>query len=83
MVTVKLFGALRLRSGLREYRLDCASLDELFRQLSALSAELGRETVSIKELRGCIVLVNGKESRPRRTLADGDQVVLMTPASGG
>ena len=83
MVTVKLFGALRLRSGLKEYQLEAGSLDELYAQLAEISTRTGSEPVTVKDLRACIVMINGKQCRPRHALADGDAVVLLTPASGG
>ena len=83
MVSVKLFGALRLRSGLKEYQLEARSLDELYAQLSKISAHSGGEPVTVRDLRNCIVMINGRQCRPHHTLSDGDTVVLLTPASGG
>ena len=83
MVSVKLFGALRLRSGLKEYQLEAKNLDELYAQLAEISAHSGGEPVTVKDLRDCIVMINGKQCRPHHTLSNGDAVVLLTPASGG
>ena len=83
MVSVKLFGALRLRSGLKEYQLEAKNLDELYARLAEISAGTGLEPVTVKDLRTCIVMINGKQCRPRHALSDGDAVVLLTPASGG
>lgn len=83
MVNVKLFGALRLRSGLKEYQLEAKNLNELYSKLAEISAGLGMEPVTVKDLRACIVMINGKQCRPHHPLADGDNVVLLTPASGG
>lgn len=83
MVTVKLFGALRLRSGLKEYELEAADLAELYAKLADLSTRTGMEALSVKDLRSCIVIINGKQCKPRHSLSDGDAVVLLTPASGG
>ena len=83
MITVKLFGALRLRSGLKEYQLEAENLNALYTQLSEISKNKGMEAVSVKELRDCIVMINGKQCKPHHALSDGDTVVLLTPASGG
>ena len=83
MVSVKLFGALRLRSGLKEYQLEARNLTELFSQLAELSAHTGMEQITVRELRSCIISINGKQCGPRHALRDGDAVVLLTPASGG
>ena len=83
MVHVKLFGALRLRSGLKDYQLEAKNLDELYAQLAQLSTQTGGKQVTVKDLRACIVMINGEQCRPRHALSDGDTVVLLTPASGG
>ena len=41
------------------------------------------EQVTVRELRSCIISINGKQCGPRHALRDGDAVVLLTPASGG
>ena len=51
MVSVKLFGALRLRSGLKEYQLEARNLTELFSQLAELSVHTGMEQVTVRDLR--------------------------------
>lgn len=83
MVTVKLFGALRLRSGLKEYQLEAQHLNELYDQLVQISKQNSPEPVSIRDLKSCIVMINGTQCKPRHSLKDGDTVVLLTPASGG
>ena len=76
MITVQLFGLLRLHSGIRRRELEAAAVGELLRRLEG-------EGLDKKELSGCVILVNGKPVGKRRKLADGDTVVLMSPVAGG
>ena len=76
MITVKLYGLLRLDSGLQEKQLEAATVKEVLEQL----ADCG---IAPRELNGCVILVNGKSGNKRSKLTDGDQVVLMSPVAGG
>lgn len=76
MITVKLYGLLRIDSGIKEKQLDAASIKEV---LTAL-ADLG---ISKKDLNGCVILINGNPANRRSKLTDGDTVVLMSPVAGG
>ena len=76
MITVKLYGLLRIESGIKEKDLDAATVKEVLDIL----ADCG---ISRKELSGCIVLVNGTPAKKRSKLTHGDTVVLMSPVAGG
>ena len=76
MITVRLYGLLRIESGIREKQLDAATVKAV---LDAL-ADLG---LSRKDLSGCAILINGKAANKRSKLQDGDTVVLMPPVAGG
>ncbi len=76
MITVKLFGLLRLESGIREKHLEAATVKEVLTALEACG-------IPKKELTGCILLVNGKSANKRTKLQHGDTVVLMSPVAGG
>lgn len=76
MITVKLFGLLRIESGIKEVQLDAGAVNEVMTYL----ADRG---ISRKELSGCVILVNGSSANKRSKLKDGDQVVLMSPVAGG
>ncbi len=78
MITVKLFGLLRLDSGIRELSLDAASMPEVKEALLARSSRITK-----KDIDGCVILINGKPGTKRSKLQDGDQVVLMSPVAGG
>ena len=76
MITVKLFGLLRLDSGIKVKQLKASSVKEV---LDAL-ADCG---IDRKALNSCVILVNGNSARKTSKLADGDTVVLMSPVAGG
>ena len=76
MITVKLFGLLRLRSGIRERQLEADTVADALQALSAWG-------ISRKELDGCLILVNGTPANKRTRLVPGDTLVLMSPVAGG
>ena len=76
MITVKLYGLLRIESGIRQKQLEAASIREVLDHLAACG-------ISQKDLSGCVILINGKSGNKRSKLANGDTVVLMSPVAGG
>ena len=76
MITVKLYGLIRIDSGIKEKQLEAATVKEVLDML----ADCG---IDRKELMGAVILVNGKPANKRRKLSDGDTVVLMSPVAGG
>ena len=78
MITVKLYGLLRLDSGIRELSVDAATVAELYARLLENTDRITR-----KDLYGCVLLVNWKAVSRRERLADGDVVQLMPPVAGG
>ncbi len=78
MITVKLYGLLRLDSGIRELTLDTGSIQDVKEALLAKS-----DRITKKDIDGCVILINGKPGKKNSKLKDGDQVVLMSPVAGG
>ena len=76
MITVKLYGLLRIESGIKENQLEASTVKEVLEQLQ-------RCGIDRKDLNGCVILVNGKNASKRSKLTDGDLVVLMSPVAGG
>ena len=76
MITVKLYGLLRIESGIKEKQLQATSVRDVLQQLEALG-------IPRKDLNGCVILVNGNSANKRYPLTDGDTVVLMSPVAGG
>ena len=76
MITVKLYGLLRIESGIKEKQLGASTVNEVLEQLATCG-------ISRKELNGCVILVNGNKANKRSKLTHGDTVVLMSPVAGG
>ena len=84
MVSVKLFGLLRLDTGLKELEAEAKSVKELYPILLAAAKKARPDTrISAGDIDGCIVVVNGKQAKKSSPLKDGDQVSLMSPVCGG
>jgi MoaE-MoaD fusion protein len=71
-VTVKLFAGLRERAGWSQRQVDAATVADVWRAL-----ELGDEPA------GLLYAVNKEYATADRALADGDEVALIPPVSGG
>ena len=71
-VTVRLFAGLRERAGWSRREVDAATVADVWRAL-----ELGDEPA------GLLYAVNKEYATPDRALADGDEVALIPPVSGG
>ena len=76
MITVKLYGLLRIESGIKEKQLEAATVKEVLETLA-------KHGLSKKDLNGCVILLNGTSANKRSKLTDGDTVVLMSPVAGG
>ena len=76
MITVKLYGLLRIDSGIKERRIEAAAMKDVFQDLM-------QQGISQKDLNGCMILINGKPANKRNSLHDGDVVQLMPPVAGG
>ena len=75
MITVKLFGLVRLETGIRELHVEANNVRQLQKALSNHIPE--------EKIKGCVLLVNGKQASRFTKLQDGDQVMLMPPVAGG
>ena len=76
MITVKLYGLLRIESGIKEKQLNAASVKEVLEQLAGCG-------IDRKDLNGCVILINGNNANRKSKLTDGDTVILMSPMAGG
>lgn len=76
MITVKLYGLLRIESGIKEKQLEATTVKEVLDSLASRG-------FSRNDLDGCVILVNGRSAGKRNKLKDGDTVILMSPVAGG
>lgn len=78
MVTVRLFGTLRLDTKRQSVVVQATTVEEM---LLRTAAELGLP--SPDPLRQAVIFVNGERSGLRGRLQDGDEIYLLSPAAGG
>lgn len=84
MVTVKLFGTFRLDSGLKELQLEAGSVKDIFPLIMDEVRRLDPQTeLTIKDLKSCVVSLNGRQVGMRAALNDGDLVILVPAVAGG
>ena len=81
-VTVKLFGVFRVDTGVPQVELECDKMKDIF---ALLHEKLGNVRMdSGLEFKDAAVYVNGESCRKKsRALQDGDEIWLLSPASGG
>ena len=75
MITVRLYGLVRLETGIKELQIEAATVSQLKRELA--------RTISNETVKSCVLLVNGKQANRFTKLNNGDQVMLMPPVAGG
>jgi len=75
MITVKLFGLVRLETGIKELQIEAVTIKSLKKELTRHIPE--------EKIKGCVLLVNGRQANRFTKLQDGDQVMLMPPVAGG
>ena len=85
MIDVKLFGLFRLDTGIKNLTVEkAATVKDLYPILLEKAKEVNPRTkITAKDIEGCIILVNGKQSKKSCSLKDGDVVHLMSPVCGG
>lgn len=77
MIKAKLFGVLRLNSGISTMLVEADRVGDVIKKI----AETGN--ADQKELKQCVILVDGKRATPHTRLCDGNEVVFLSPAGGG
>ena len=77
MLTVRFFGKLRLDFGLAQMDVEAENVKELISYIAKNSA------ITSDVLKDCMVVANGKAAKKSTKLSDGDEIMLLSPASGG
>lgn len=84
MVTVKIFGLLRLDTGLKEIKVEARTVKDIYPVLLEETKKINPESkITSKDIDGCIVVVNNTQTNKNAKLNDGDIVMLMSPVCGG
>lgn len=77
MVTIKLFGSLRLKTGFKEMQVYASSVSEA-------CALMARATGwNLKEFKNCVFSLNGTQVKYSAKLKDGDELIFLSPSGGG
>ena len=83
MVRVRFFGLVRLKLAVEEINIEANTIRQLTEELGKLYGD----TITAKEFRDNVMFVNGTmitEMKNMKTkLKDGDEVMILSPASGG
>ncbi|MDO4745563.1 MAG: MoaD/ThiS family protein [Bacillota bacterium] len=77
MVSIKLFGTLRLKTGCKGLEADVSTVAEACELLA------GETGMSAKDFRKCIIVINGTQSKPNAALQEGDELAFFSPSGGG
>lgn len=77
MVTIKLFGSLRLKTGFKEMQAYASSVSEA---CGLLARATGYDK---KEFKNCLFVINGRHAKYSSALSEGDELILMSPSGGG
>ena len=84
MITVKIFGTFRLDSGLKELQADVKNARELYPIIMEEVKRLDPDTtLTIKDVKGCILSCGGRQISPGTRLNDGDVIHLVPAVAGG
>ena len=77
MVTIKIYGTLRLKCGLGQMEAYTGSIKDACRILARATG------TPEKEFKHCTFAVNGKKVPYGTSLKDGDELVFLAPSGGG
>ena len=77
MVTIKIFGSMRLKTGCKGMEADVADVKSACQLIAETTGH------NIKDFKNCVVMINGKQAKHSSKLKDGDELVLMAAAGGG
>ena len=84
MVKVRLFGVFRLDSGVRELSIDASRVKDIFPIIvEEVKKKDPHTAITVKDLKGCIIAVNGNQVGIGAKLTDGDEVLLVPAVAGG
>ncbi|MDO5440967.1 MAG: MoaD/ThiS family protein [Bacillota bacterium] len=85
MITVKLFGLFRLDTGIKQITVErAATVKDIYPVLLEEAKKKNPRTkITAKDIDGCIIVVNGVQTKKNCALKDGDEVHLMSPVCGG
>ena len=80
-VTVKLFGVYRVDTHISDIEIDAEKLSDLLEALNQIAVGEHKSSIAFSD---ASVFINGEHCKKKKQkLNDGDEVWLLSPASGG
>ena len=80
-VTVKLFGVYRVDTHIAVTEIDAEKLSDLLKELNRIATGEHKSSLSFTD---AAVFINGEHCKKKgRKLSDGDEIWILSPASGG
>ncbi len=84
MITVKLFGTFRLDSGIKEMQVEAKTVKDIYPIVMDEVLRVNPNTsLTMKDVKGCIVSIDGVQVGVRTKVKDGDVVFLVPAVAGG
>ncbi|GEM_PF-244326 len=89
MINVELFGLFRLDTKIKGFELDpsaegVSTVKDIYPILLKKAKEVNPATkICAKDIDGCIIIINGVQSKKSAHVNDGDKIQLMSPVCGG
>ena len=84
MIKVKLFGTIYTDSRLKELDVEAEKISDIYEPVfKAINEKTPDSGVTLKDLKACLVAINGKRVSPKSKLNDKDEVWLFTAVGGG
>ena len=78
---VKLFGVYRVDTHISDIEIDAEKLSDLLEELNRIAVGEHKSSISFTD---AAVFINGEHcTKKKKKLNDGDEVWLLSPASGG
>ena len=83
MITVKMFGVIRLGSGVKEFECDPAQVKTVADTFDALNIKSAPDAEKFTFNDSQVFVNHTRTTKKNFALRDGDEVWLMSPAAGG
>ncbi len=80
-VTVKLFGVYRVDTHIANTEIDAQKLSDMLEELNKMAVGENKSSIAFAD---ATVFINGEHCKKKKQkLNDGDEIWLLSPASGG
>ena len=80
MLKIKLWCSVRLKTGCKGLDADAKDIKTV-KDACVLMADATGMTVG--DYKNCVIMLNGRQTKPSSKLSDGDELVFLAPSGGG